>query len=451
MPPKRKSIITTRGQKRRQSSQEPSTPPEQGSDDSSAINELRQQVKQLMECQGQMMGMLNRSLTQAETTPNISQPMPPMLTVDPRVPEGLSVQPDVMAASRIVGTGTTIIPGEQHEQQLSLPPNLLFKKSNPIGTRVSQKVKDKIITDQYVDMATLIDHSQATDHSSHSQGEMFIQVADNIIKPVPKKKATQPLDIKQWTKAFHLYMAIYTKAHPQEAPNLLHYLMVIESIAEENGDWRAYDETFRFERAESRAPWERLDSELYTYVTRKAGAGVNFSQIRASAMGHGQVGYDMPAANQTGWFHQGPQAGGMSGSGGSYTGRFQTRSFRSSTSMGDPNMQAFHSQQSWDNSPISTFQYRNAPYYPASSFASRHPRGTCWRFQDGKSCDRACGFTHECDKCGGGHPTDNCRKPSHPASSSRRRAKGRESRQSSEGKSPSRAARSGLADPSQSR
>ena len=74
MPPKRKSIITTRGQKRRQSSQEPSTgtPPEQGSDDSSAINELRQQVKQLMECQGQMMGMLNRSLTQAETTPNIS-------------------------------------------------------------------------------------------------------------------------------------------------------------------------------------------------------------------------------------------------------------------------------------------------------------------------------------------------------------------------------------------
>ena len=171
-----------------------------------------------MECQGQMMGILNRSLTQAETTPNISQPMPPMLTVDPRVPEGLSVQPDVMAASRIVGTGTTIIPGEQHEQQLSLPPNLLFKKSNPIGTRVSQKVKDKIIADQYVDMATLIDHSQATDHSSHSQGEMFIQVADNIIKPVPKKKATQPLDIKQWTKAFHLYMAIYTKAHPQEAP-----------------------------------------------------------------------------------------------------------------------------------------------------------------------------------------------------------------------------------------
>ena len=143
MPPKRKSIITTRGQKRRQTSQEPRTPQEQGSDDSSAINELRQQVKQLMECQGQMMGMLNRSLTQAETTPNISQPMPPMLTVDPRVPEGLSVQPDVMAASRIVGTGTTIIPGEQHEQQLSLPPNLLFKKSNPIGTRVSQKVKDK--------------------------------------------------------------------------------------------------------------------------------------------------------------------------------------------------------------------------------------------------------------------------------------------------------------------
>ena len=51
-------------------------------------------------------------------------------------------------------------------------------------------------------VAPLIDQSAATDHSSHSQGEKFIQVADNIIKPVPKKKATQPLDMKQWTKAF---------------------------------------------------------------------------------------------------------------------------------------------------------------------------------------------------------------------------------------------------------
>ena len=144
-------------------------------------------------------------------------------------------------------------------------------------------------------MATLIYQSAATDHRSHSKGEMFIQVADNIIKPVPKKKTNQPLDIKQWTKAFHLYMAIYTKAHPQEAPDLLHYLMVIESIAEENGDWRPYDETFRFERVESRAPWERLVSELYTYVTRKV--VVNSSHTRAPTMENGQVGYGMPAAN----------------------------------------------------------------------------------------------------------------------------------------------------------
>ena len=61
-------------------------------------------------------------------------------------------------------------------------------------------------------------------------------------------------------------MAIYTKARPHEAPNLLQYLMVVESIA---GAWRIYDETFRFERAESKTPWERLDNDLYTHVTRK--------------------------------------------------------------------------------------------------------------------------------------------------------------------------------------
>ena len=54
--------------------------------------------------------------------------------------------------------------------------------------------------------------------------------------------------ISQWVKAFHVFIALYTKSHLTQAPNLMKYLTLVESIAEEGGDWQTYDQTFRYER-----------------------------------------------------------------------------------------------------------------------------------------------------------------------------------------------------------
>ena len=130
-------------------------------------------------------------------------------------------------------------------------------------------------------MSALLDTNPHADILSQDQ-VMYIQIAHNVVRPVPRRKSPQVLDISQWVMAFHLYIAIYTKAHPHEAPNLLQYLMVVESITEEKGDWRVYDETFRFKRAESKTPWEKLDNELYTYVRRKAQFHLSVDQVPSS-------------------------------------------------------------------------------------------------------------------------------------------------------------------------
>ena len=431
MPPKqRKSIIATRGQKRKQAEnptpkprnndQTHSSPNAQSPDSTDELGELKRQVRQLMESQGQIMGMLQGTfLNHQGAAPHGSQntdtteeseahhhQMPRVLqaAVNEPTAQPATVNPIMEAVTEIVGTGTHFTnPDMLVTDCESIPPNLVYKKSNPIGTRVPRKLKDKIVTDQYVDMAALLDLNPQVDSMSQ-EPVMYVQVAHNVVRPIPRKKNPQVLDISQWVKAFHLFMAIYTKVHPHEAPNLLQYLMVVESIAEEKGDWRVYDETFRFERAESKTPWERLDNELYTYVTRKAEVKL---AVTPGHSGNSSYGPQNPTqSGNTVLFDANHCLASGNLNGGSST-NFQT----SWNNMGGP-----FRQQGWfgpGSTPRFTYQLQGASgngNVPRSGQSSSfpHPRGTCWNFQDGKFCNRSCGFTHECGHCGGSHPSNRC-------------------------------------------
>ena len=89
-------------------------------------------------------------------------------------------------------------------------------------------------------------------------------------RAAPGGDALQVLDISQWIKAFHLYIAIYIKARPQEAPYLLQYLMVVESIPKEKGDWRVHDEYF-VSRGQSQRLVGRSSTMIFTLnVMQKA-------------------------------------------------------------------------------------------------------------------------------------------------------------------------------------
>ena len=114
-----------------------------------------------------------------------------------------------------------------------MPSHIFHKKSNPIGARVPQRVCEKIITEQYIDLASLL---EPTSSDSLTQGQ-FIVYTPIGNGPVLRKKSQVSNTISQWVKAFHVFIALYTKSHLTQAPNLMKYLTLVESIAEEGGDW----------------------------------------------------------------------------------------------------------------------------------------------------------------------------------------------------------------------
>ena len=156
--------------------------------------------------------------------------------------------PENTLASSITGAGipfyNPLFP--IHEEQM--PSHIFHKKSNPIGARVPQRICEKIITDQYIDLASLLEPT-SSDSLTQGHGMVYTPIGNGDMRPVLRKKSQGINTISQWVKAFHVFIALYSKSHLTQAPNLMKYLTLVESIAEEGGDWQTYDQTFRYERA----------------------------------------------------------------------------------------------------------------------------------------------------------------------------------------------------------
>ena len=54
--------------------------------------------------------------------------------------------------------------------------------------------------------------------------------------------------LENWLSAFHVFVGVYTWKYPHEAPALMKYGEVIQSLAAKGGNWRYYDDNFRFLR-----------------------------------------------------------------------------------------------------------------------------------------------------------------------------------------------------------
>ena len=65
--------------------------------------------------------------------------------------------------------------------------------------------------------------------------------------------------------AFNSFIAVYTEKQPSAAADLLKYVEVVQDIASKGGNWRYYDEQFRYLRQSSPtdAPWGQVHWELW--------------------------------------------------------------------------------------------------------------------------------------------------------------------------------------------
>lgn len=136
-----------------------------------------------------------------------------------------------------------------------------------LGSRVADKIKHKIWADQYIDLGLLLS-SSTVEPTKYSVSVSTDSPHDNglgklSLEPVHKPKRIASFG--QWASAFNTFVAVYTVSFPASAPALMKYCEIVRDLANKQGNWRWYDEQFRFLRqSEPKSfPWDNVHWELW--------------------------------------------------------------------------------------------------------------------------------------------------------------------------------------------
>ena len=130
----------------------------------------------------------------------------------------------------------------------------------PLGAHISQRVKEKIWNNEFMNLADLLPKLDFEDPWSVTLGPSLITMSKQ------SSKSRGPLSFYEWNEAFHIYMAIYIERFPSEAPNMLKYMSIVKDAYEMRGTlaFRTYDQSFRLLRARNNLPWQKPIDELFT-------------------------------------------------------------------------------------------------------------------------------------------------------------------------------------------
>ena len=151
-----------------------------------------------------------------------------------------------------------------HTTAPHIPGQLFQSVSLPVDARLSDKLRTKIWGQEYVDFGSLL-----TNQVLDNQYQITVQNAASdtapslCIEPVTKpKKITS---IEAWISSFHVFVGVYTKKFPHEAPALMKYGEIIQDLAVRGHNWKFYDDNFCFLRQAHGAllPWDRIHGELW--------------------------------------------------------------------------------------------------------------------------------------------------------------------------------------------
>ena len=191
--------------------------------------------------------------------PLVSTPPPPANGVP--VP-GTSVATPGMAGAIVLGSLSTTQASLSGESQV--PTEFFSSPSLPIDARVSDKLRTKIWNNEYFDFSALLsnpvfeDRYQVTITNSDKE-----KIPSLCLEPVSKAK--KHLSIETWLSCFHVFVGVYTSRCPHEAPALMKYGEVVQDLAARGGNWKFYDENFRFLRQARPAsfPWGVIHWELW--------------------------------------------------------------------------------------------------------------------------------------------------------------------------------------------
>ena len=191
--------------------------------------------------------------------PLVSTPPPPASGVPVPV---TSVATPGMADAIVLGSLSTTQASLSGESQV--PTEFFSSPSLPIDARVSEKLRAKIWNDEFFDLSALLsnpifeDRYQVTIANSDKE-----KIPSLCLEPVSKVK--KHLSIETWLSCFRIFVGVYTSRRPHEAPALMKYGEVVQDLAARGGNWKFYDENFRFLRQAQPAsfPWGVIHWELW--------------------------------------------------------------------------------------------------------------------------------------------------------------------------------------------
>ena len=133
--------------------------------------------------------------------------------------------------------------------------------SLPLDARVSDEIRAKIWAGEFIDLSLLLKPSLT--HDSEYALSILGGVASPTIRVAPAKAKHSPIaSFETWSQAFQMYMSVYllSPMYVHDATKMLKYIEVIRGLAEQRGNWRAYDEALRVSRGWN---WDSVNWELW--------------------------------------------------------------------------------------------------------------------------------------------------------------------------------------------
>ena len=203
-------------------------------------------------------------VSQSQNNTSCSQAFQPTSSGIPSQPIQQNQPPSVPSSSLVSqnqnntsGLGSLIdqiFLGEPTTSNVDCNPELL-DEGIPLGASVSQKIKTKIWTNEFIDLRAVL---------NFKEDPLSVTISSGVINLNHDAKFKNPISIDLWTDAFLVFTAIYLEKYPNDAPHLLKYCHTVRELQRLHGDvaFRSYDERFRKLRETRNVPWQKPIAEL---------------------------------------------------------------------------------------------------------------------------------------------------------------------------------------------
>ena len=128
----------------------------------------------------------------------------------------------------------------------------------PIDLKISNKVKQQIWSNEFIELDILLDSKQ-----EESTSYQLIGTQGGPISITPNRLSKKINGLGQWCSAFMVYMTIYCKKYPEQLSDLTSYLSTIKLLSHRGGDYQTYDREFRLLRQSTNMPFSIVHTSLW--------------------------------------------------------------------------------------------------------------------------------------------------------------------------------------------